>query len=244
MVIYQRRCGIWILWFALPLAGCALDQGVEAPVSTAESPVLKQSPNAKLHVEMARMLRHAGEDGGAEVHYRAALKISPQLIEAQLGYARLLVARGKPQQACGWFERAHQEHPESATACNDLGLCYAECGRTMDAVTAMRRATELQPNEIRYRNNLARMLVAENQTEEALRTLMAVHPPAVAHYNTGYLLQSHGERAAAATQFKKAVTLDPSLAEARRWHLEIVRRDQLDAQTVRGPIRLPTAAIH
>ncbi len=242
-MIDQHRCRSWILWLVLPLAGCALDQKLEGPGPPEVLSVQEKSPTAELHVEMARMLGRSGEHGGAEVHYRAALKMSPQLLEAQLGLARLLVARGEPQQACGWFERACQEHPKSAPACNDLGLCYAECGRTVDAVAAMRRATEIQPNEIRYRNNLARMLIAEDQTEEALRTLLAVHPPAVAHYNAGFLLQTHGKRAAAATQFQKAVSIDPSLAAAQHWSQEIARRDQLDAQTVQLPTRLPIAEL-
>ena len=242
-MIFQRRYRIWVLCVVVPLVGCAWDRDVKVAELDSGLQTQGKLPTAKLHVEMARMLGRSGEEGGAEIHYREALKLSPQSLEAQLGYARLLVARGEPQQACGWFERAHQEHPESATACNDLGLCYAECGRATDAVAAMQRATELQPEEIRYRNNLARLLVAENQAEEALLALLAVHPPAVAHYNVGYLLQSHGKRAAAAAQFKKAASLDPTLAVAQRWNLEIVRRDQLDAQTAQGPTRLPITEI-
>lgn len=228
---------------ALPLIGCALDQGVEGRAPQAASQTDVKPPNAKLHVEMARMLGRSGEAGGAEVHYQEALRISPQNLAAQLGYARLLVGSGKPERACGWFERAQQDHPELAKVNNDLGLCYAECGRSADAVVAVRRATELQPDEVRYRNNLARLLVAENQTDEALNTLLAVHPPAVAHYNAGFLLQSHGKRAAAAAQFQKAVDLNPSLVSAQSWNREIARRDQLDTQTVGFPTRLPQAEI-
>lgn len=242
-MIFQRLYRICILCTVVPLVGCAWDRDIHVADSGAGLQAQEKPPTAKLHVEMARMLGRSGEKGGAEIHYREALKLSPQSLEAQLGYARLLVARGEPQQACGWFERAHQEHPDSATACNDLGLCYAECGRTLDAVVAMQRAIDLQPEEIRYRNNLARLLVAENQTEEALRALLAVHPPAVAHYNAGYLLQSYGKRAAAAAQFQKAASLDPSLVAAQQRNLEIVRRDQLDIQTAQGPTRLPVTEI-
>jgi len=242
-VIFQRLYRICILCTVVPLVGCAWDRDIPVADSGAGLQAQEKSPTAKLHVEMARMLGRSGEEGGAEIHYREALKLSPHSLEAQLGYARLLVARGEPQQACGWFERAHQEHPDSATACNDLGLCYAECGRTLDALAAVQRAIDIQPEEIRYRNNLARLLVAENQTEEAILALLAVHPPAVAHYNAGYLLQSHGKRAAAAAQFQQAASLDPSLVAAQQRNLEIVRRDQLDTQTAQGPTRLPVTEI-
>ena len=242
-MIFQRLYRICILCTVVPLVGCAWDRDIPVADSGAGLQAQEKSPTAKLHVEMARMLGRSGEEGGAEIHYREALKLSPHSLEAQLGYARLLVARGEPQQACGWFERAHQEHPDSATACNDLGLCYAECGRTLDALAAVQRAIDIQPEEIRYRNNLARLLVAENQTEEAILALLAVHPPAVAHYNAGYLLHSHGKRAAAAAQFQKAASLDPSLVAAQQRNLEIVRRDQLDTQTAQGPTRLPVTEI-
>ena len=233
----------WILFTLLPLVGCALDQGAEVSSSSAALQSGAQPPNATLHTEMARMLERSGETGGAAVHYQKALKLSPHALTAQLGYARLLVATGDAEQASGWFERAQQAHPQSAAVHNDLGLCYAECGRGNDAVVAIRRATQLQPDEVRYRNNLAKLLVAEGQNAQALTELLAVHPPAVAHYNAGYLLQSHDNRADAAEQFRLAVVLDPELVPAQRWNTALARRDQLDASTAQFPTRLPQAEI-
>jgi len=233
----------WILFALLPLVRCVLDRGSEIPYSSTGLQTDAQPPNAKLHTEMARMLERSGETGGAAVHYQKALEHSPHDLTAQLGYARLLVATKEAEQASGWFERAQQDYPESAAVHNDLGLCYAECGRGTDAVVAMRRATQLQPDEVRYRNNLAKLLVAEDQTVQALTELLAVHPPAVAHYNAGYLLQSHGKRADAAEQFRLAVSLDPALVPAQRWNTALARRDQLDASTAQFPTRLPQAEI-
>ena len=233
----------WILFALLPLVGCALDRGAEVPSYSEALQSGAQPPNAKLHTEMARMLERSGETGGAAVHYQKALKLSPHDLAAQLGYARLLVATGDAEQASGWFERAQQDYPESAAVHNDLGLCYAECGRGTDAVVAMRRATQLQPEKVRYRNNLAKLLVAEGQNAQALTELLAVHPPAVAHYNAGYLLQSQGKREDAAEQFQLAVLLDPALVPAQRWNTALARRDQLDASTAHFPTRLPQAEI-
>ncbi len=240
---FNRIYPSWILSVALLFAGCALDQGLKGSAPNTALKKDTKPPGAGLHVEMARMLGRAGETGGAEVHYQEALKLEPHDLAAQLGYARLLVARGEAERACGWFEKAQQGYPKSATVHNDLGLCYAECDRLADAVVTLRRAVELKPEEVRYRNNLARMLIVENQTDEALRELLAVHPPAVAHYNTGYLLQSQGKRAAAAENFQKAAALDPSLVSAGRWKSELAHRDQLDAQSAQMPTRLPGTEI-
>jgi len=218
------------------LAGCALSGTSTQQTAVSAEPT---SPDAKLHAEMAKMLERQGERGGAAVHYEKALEIAPHDLTAQLGYARLLVATGETEEACGWFERACQDHPESSAAHNDLGICYAECGRASDALVALRRAAVIKPDEVRYRNNLARLLIAEDQQPQALEELLAVHPPAVAHYNAGYLLQAGGKRAQAAEQFRVATSLDPSLQAAQRWSDKMARRDRLDSSTALQPRRLP-----
>ena len=218
------------------LTGCAIPGNSTQQTNVSSEPT---SPDAKLHAEMAKMLERQGERGGAAVHYKKALSITPHDLMAQLGYARLLVATGKVEEACGWFERACQNHPECAAAQNDLGICYAECGRASDALVALRRAAVIKPGEVRYRNNLARVLIAKDQQPQALEELLAVHPPAVAHYNAGYLLQACDKRAQAAEQFRLATALDPSLQAAQRWSDKIARWDRLDASTAMQPRRLP-----
>ena len=135
-MIFQRRYRIWVLCVVVPLVGCAWDRDVKVAELDSGLQTQGKLPTAKLHVEMARMLGRSGEQGGAEIHYREALKLSPQSLEAQLGYARLLVARGEPQQACGWFERAHQEHPESATASAEAPAPAIFCARSAAPLVA------------------------------------------------------------------------------------------------------------
>ena len=236
----MKSARLWIVFCCAPLlvllVGCALQ---DKPPQEATAPAPDPLPSGRLHTEMARMLERQGESGGAAIHYQKALELAPHDLAAQLGYARLLVADGKTTDACGWFERACQDHPRSASAHNDLGICYAECGRTNDAVVSLRRAAEIKPNEVRYRNNLARLLIADDQQSQALEELLAVHPAAAAHYNTGYLLQAHGKRAQAAEQFRLAVSLDPTLRPAQSWSDELVRRDRFDASSAQLPERLP-----
>ena len=49
------------------------------------------------------------------------------------------------------------------------------------------------------------------RTQDALAHLMAIDPPAVAHYNLACLLHQRGQSQAAGQHFAQAATLDPSL---------------------------------
>jgi Flp pilus assembly protein TadD len=148
-----------------------------------------------------------------------------------LGLARLLARTGREQEASGWFERACHDHPESGAAQNDLGLCYAQCDRPSDALAPFVRAVVLQPERVLYRNNMARVFVELGSYPEALAQLLAVHEPAVAHYNTGYLLQQSGQSLQAAEQFRKAAEIDPDLEPARKWSEQLAHRQALRGRT-------------
>ena len=193
-------------------------------------------PSSALHTAMAQLLEQAEEDGGAEVHYQQALALEPENLDAQLGYAHLLTRSDRLEEAAAWFERACQDHPQSATAQNDLGLCYAQCGRTNDALRPLTDAVTLAPDSVLYRNNIAQVLVELGRPEQALGELAAVHAPAVAHYNTGYLLQARGERQRAAVHFQQAIAFDPDFAPAQTWTAELARQEV--AQPTSGPNRL------
>jgi hypothetical protein len=66
-----------------------------------------------------------------------------------------------------------------------------------------------------YRNNLATVLVDIKQYNEAYEQLAAVHPPAIANYNLGILVNRKGDKAEALARFQQAAALDPKLAQAQ-----------------------------
>ncbi len=182
---------------------------------------------------MAQLLEHADQDGGAEVHYRKALDLEPNNLDAQLGYARLLARTGREEEAAAWFEKSCQEYPQNATAHNDLGLCYAQCGRKEDALEPLWQAVELQPDRVLYRNNIAHILLELGRREEALRQLATVHPPAVAHYNMGYLLRTNGEQQQAAIHFRQALAIDPEFESAQIWSSHLATEGVAQSTNVR-----------
>src|SRR5262249_55593089 len=106
-------------------------------------------------------------------------------------------------------------HPTSGLVYNDLGLCYGRQHQFEQAVGALSRAVELNPDNPKYRNNLATVLVETGRIDEAVQKLSQGATPAVAHYNVGYLLQQKGQTKSAARHMQQALSLDPSLPPAR-----------------------------
>jgi tetratricopeptide (TPR) repeat protein len=124
------------------------------------------------------------------------------------------------------YLEAVKYHPKEAIAFNDLGLCYARRQKYDEALAALQRAVELQPDRVLYRNNIATVLVVQGRIDEALQHLTDAHGAAVAHYNIGFLLNKRGQQAQALQQFALALQADPNMTDARQWI------DSLSAQMV------------
>ncbi|MHB8903063.1 MAG: tetratricopeptide repeat protein [Thermoguttaceae bacterium] len=174
-------------------------------------------PSADFHVAVARMSEQSGDTSKAEFHYRQALDMEPKNFDALMGYAHLLDRQDKFSQAGETYRRAIQANPGNPATHNDLGICCARQGRLPEAIASIEKAIEQEPKQPRYRNNIATILVQAKQVDAAFNHLCAVHPKPVACYNLGYLLQKVGDKEGAARLFEEALTLDPSMANARTW---------------------------
>jgi len=177
---------------------------------------LKQ-PNVDLYLAAAHVYERGDNPAGAIHQYHRALKTEPHHLQALLGIAHVYDRQGKTEQATKFYHQAVEHHPESAAAHNDLGLCHARSGRFEQSAASLARAVELAPEKKLYANNIAKVLVELGRTDEALKYLARVHPPAVAHYNLGYVLQSRGRGEEAARHFARALQIDPGMQEAKAW---------------------------
>ncbi len=163
----------------------------------------------------------SGNHAAAADQYQRALKADANHLGALLGFARMNDRLGRFQQALPLYEEAVRKHPTSATAHNDWAICLTNSGKPDAAVGVMTKAVSLQPESSLYRNNLATILVRLGRGQEAFQNLSATHPPAVAHYNLGYLFRKAGNVQAAREHFALAAQADPSLAPARQHLAEL-----------------------
>jgi predicted Zn-dependent protease len=114
------------------------------------------------------------------------------------------------------YQRAAKAHPKSATAQNDLALCYARRGDLPTAAKILDQAIRIEPRKALYRNNAAKVLVEMNQVKPAMDHLAAVHTPAVANYNMAVLLNERGRGDEAVPFLGQAISLDPTMQPAHQ----------------------------
>jgi Flp pilus assembly protein TadD len=171
---------------------------------------------AEVYLSLARMHENRGDFNTAINQYRKALEVAPKDLTTLVSLARLYDRQGQFDQAEELYQRAVKAHPNSAVALNDQGLCYARQNKLSESLAALQKAVKIEPDKAMYRNNLASVLVESGRNPEAFDQLAAVNPPAVAHYNMGYLLYQRKQHEAAAQHFARAVEADPSMAAARQ----------------------------
>ena len=193
---------------------------IDPKVIPADDPVrlssMPQHVGPEVFVATARAYEQQGQLDAAQEQYERALAAAPNDAGILVAYARLFDRQGAPQQALQVYDRALQANPTSALVLNDLALCRARQGDLPGSLQALSRAVEIEPKRAMYRNNLATVLAEAGRFDEAFQQLAAAHPPAVAHYNMGFLLQQRQRTAEARAHFAKCLELDPGLAAAQR----------------------------
>ena len=184
------------------------------PPPDATSLSTKATLSAETHIATGRLLESRDQFAAAQIEYEKASKLEPKNVIALVSLARLQDRQGKPDEAIATYQKAAKADPKSALVQNDLGLCYARKRDLPSAIATLTKAVEMEPKKPNYRNNLATVLVEAGRAEEALKQLVAVHPPAAAHYNVAYLLNHRGQTQLAKHHLQQAVQLDPSMTAA------------------------------
>ena len=127
----------------------------------------------------------SGRLDDAEPLYRAILKRNPSHPDALHLMAIIARARGEPESAVEYAERAIIAKPHFAEAKNTLGVALREIGRVTSALKEFEEALKINPAYIE------------------------------AWYNAGNALQMLGLPTAAAERYRRALALAPSFKDAR-----------------------------
>lgn len=131
------------------------------------------------------VLHEQGRLAEATVFYLAALKLKPDLIEAQNNLANALAAQSRLAEAEHWYRRALLIQPDYPEASNNLGLVLARLERWKEAERCYHRAIALKPG-----------LTG-------------------AYYNLGVALEAQGNDAGAIGAFETVLRARPDYAPAR-----------------------------
>lgn len=123
--------------------------------------------------------------------------------------------QGKTQEAIDDYNKVLQHDSKNKYAYYNLGVIDQQAGRNNSAEKNYRTALQIDPQFEPPLFNLAilRTPASPPEAESLYRQVIAVQPDnAAAHLNLGFLLRSLNRNDEAASEFSKAVSLDPQLA--------------------------------
>src|SRR5258706_11437547 len=147
--------------------------------------VLKSTPASPVaHFNLASVFELIGRKLDAEKHYRSAIALRPDFVDAYIHLASLLQGADRLPEALAHAERAVTLRPDSAGARNNLCNVLRTMGRRDDAIAQYETALMIDPNSF------------------------------MAHYNCGVALRGETRIAEARAHFARAFALKPDLLEA------------------------------
>ena len=162
--------------------------------------------------------------------YRQVLKMNPsaeQVIETHLVLANALYTMKSYDEASNHYRQFVQARPDHVGALSRLGITLMATGQIPDAISAFRRAAEINPQDGAVQQNLANALFDARNVDaaaEPARRAVALRPDdPVAHDLLGQILAEQGQLTAAIAEFQRALTIDSNAADARE-HLAQVTR--------------------
>lgn len=129
---------------------------------------LTQDPAyAGAHAALVFVYWRLGDAAQAQAHYREAVELEPNTIEAYLNYGMLLGSQDRLAEAAAVFEQGLAVDPGNATGHTFLGYIRERQGQTQEAAALYQKALELDPSQPRANFLLGRRLLAAGQGEQA-----------------------------------------------------------------------------
>lgn len=183
---------------------------LDAKFETQQDPPIK----AKTRFAAGQLAESQGKLNKAIEQYWEAVRIEPKYKEPlfRLGvvYCQL---KHYPDAIVAWkqYLKATDGDP---TGYSNLGFCHELAGQHDEAEKAYRKGIEKDPKNVPCRVNYGLMLARDNRIAEGTIQLQAVLTPAEVHYNLASVYEFQGRKEMARGEYRKALTLDPNLADA------------------------------
>ncbi len=179
------------------------------------------------HNTLGRVLLLQNRADEALASLAQALELAPQNPEAHYNLGDAMLSQGKAREAEARFRRALQFKPTHAMAAYGLGRALWAQGDGPGALPWFQLAHLLAPDDMNVLNQLAVAYMGLGHRDDALKafeTLLATAPgSAVVQCNVG-VLNGHVNRLKAIEHYRKALTLEPTMAPAQDGYIEIARQ--------------------
>jgi tetratricopeptide (TPR) repeat protein len=154
-------------------------------------------------------------------HYRRAIELDPNYVQAYNNLGVALARQGKLDEAVLQYSRATELKPDHFEAFNNWGVALSRAGRFDDAATRFERALAIRSDYADAQVNWGNALVRQGKPREAMAHYAAalrIDAGLVeAHLNGGVALAQLGDAEAASRAFQRVLVLDPGNADATEY---------------------------
>jgi len=172
------RWRLWGRWPAYCLCGALLmvltaltfrQSRMYTDVETLYQTTIAQDPACWMaHNNLGVVLAHNEQTEEAMAHYREALKIKPDYVEASVNLGVALAAQGRTDEAISQYQEAlNIKHDDASAHCN-LGVALASQGRTDEAVAQYQEALDIKHDYVDAHCNLGVALANQGRIKEAI----------------------------------------------------------------------------
>ncbi|OWK35253.1 tetratricopeptide repeat protein [Fimbriiglobus ruber] len=189
--------------------------GPEAP---GEPPAveLPAADSARLCLTTAQEFERNEQIEEATRLYAKARSLDPTLArQAGRRLAVLYDVAGDFSKADAEYQALLKADPKDAEVHNDFGYSHYCRGDWAAAEAHLSRAVQLDPTKKRASINLGLARAQQGKIEESFQAFSAAVRPADAHCNIAFVLAAQGKTELAKDQYRQALTLDPSLRQAK-----------------------------
>jgi cytochrome c-type biogenesis protein CcmH/NrfG len=214
-----------LLWcaaiFILPVC-CKLTVAQVRVWNKAET-LFKQAVDEDNHNEKAWILyglqfNHTGNPDRAIECLRQALSINPGNIEAWNNLGRVLVIKGKYDEARGAFETALMGGELKPVIYKNLADLFIKTGKTREAITNLECSLELQPDQPAVVLLLGNTYVADHQLDKAAsayeNAIRLLGDNAEAEMGLAMIHGEAGRNAEAIAHYRRVLVIEPDSANA------------------------------
>ena len=212
---------------ALTLVGCATsaaDRQAKA-AQAAEDAIRAQdafeqatdrAPSANTLYALARVLSAQHRDAESQAILAKVIREHPDYMAAYIDLAELQMRARKVDGAIATLDAGLKVAPQHGVLLNDLGMCNLVKGRYEEALAYFTRAAGNNPDDCRYRANMATALGMQGRYDEALNLYYQIESAADAHYNVGVLAEARKDQDRASQEFDAAKALELAAQESRK----------------------------
>ena len=178
-------------------------------------------------------MREKGSLVKALPFYRQAVQRDPKFVYGLQKFGVALRRSGEVAQSAQVLNQAAAQAPGDPATWRELGLTYQALGKMQDAVAALLKAIQLDPDMSEAHNNLGVIWSAQDpaKADQAFREAIRIQPDyADAHSNLGNLLLSRGDLTQARQQIELSLRLRPADAPTRYSYAMVLGRTrEIDA---------------